>query len=307
MKKLICIMAFIGIAHYVSAKLIYPIHAEMVDSVVIRTVNWSILFETPFGVERKAFDDLYEFLSLNQEFQKSEGLRIDSIKITDELSKFIFCTMINALPIHEKNPNPLPDKILKKGKGFNQPNRGILYNLDWGQNGETLEIRGQIKIYKKNGAVIVGYMSHHLLDIFNERYSASTLSEFINDYIDWKFNGPKKYLLDAIDYDYISREDMITPDSVIVYNKSETHSWQKFATLDTETTAAMIDIISSESNLSDKLAFYPSMKIEFYVGGLRNPIYISGNYIKEYNNLYKISYNIEAYIYSKIEKDKYPR
>ena len=151
MKKWILIFFVIGQFLPLNAQLKHLLKAENVDSVVIRTIDWDIF---PFGfytIDRKAFDELYQFILTDSIFKEKEGMSIDSIIIKDDLSKFLFCAILNNLPKDEpQDAMPSPDEIWEKCRGF-EYNMGIM--ADGYYNGDPLCIRGQIRIYMKGGGL----------------------------------------------------------------------------------------------------------------------------------------------------------
>lgn len=298
MKKWILIYFIIGQFLSLNAQLKHPLKAENVDSVVIRTIDW---FVHPFGfysIDRKAFDELYQFISADSIFREKENMSIDSIIIKDNLSKFLFCAIINNLPKDEpQEAMPTPDEIWERSKGF-EYNMGIM--VEGYYNGDPLETRGQIRIYMKNGDVITAYLSSTLIDIFNERYIAFNLSSFISDYIYSKSEhlranrGGQPFPEE--DFDYLKESEMANPDSICIYDKGKNGKWER---LDVTLAPDFIQELAHEtykSTLSDSMTLSPSLKIDFYSKGICVSLYVNKTDFKLYGMIYTKSYNLEQYV-----------
>ncbi|MBR6639936.1 MAG: hypothetical protein IKL35_06205 [Muribaculaceae bacterium] len=298
MKKWILIFFVIGQFTPLKAQLKQQINAENVDSIVIRTINWSSISFGYYGIDRKAFDELYQFISTDSVFREKEGMSIDSIIIKDDLSKFLFCAILNNLPKDEpQNAMPTPDEIWENCKGF-EYNMGIM--ADGYYNGDPLEIRGQIRIYMKDGDVITAYMSPTLIDIFNERYVAFNLSSFITDYLYSRSRHLRENKggqpFPEEDFDYLKESEMANPDSICIYDKGKNDEWEKLdVTLAPDFIQEIVDD-TYKATLSDSTALYPSLKIDFYSNGICVELYVKGYDFKIYGMIYKRPYNLEEYI-----------
>ena len=88
MRRIAIYLILLGIIS-ANAELRTPIKAEKVDSVIIRTIDWSVMSFGHYGIDRKAFDKLYEFLLTDSIFREKEGMSVDSIIIKDDISKFL--------------------------------------------------------------------------------------------------------------------------------------------------------------------------------------------------------------------------
>lgn len=298
MKKWILIFFVIGQFTPLKAQLKQQINAENVDSIVIRTINWFSVSFGYYGIDRKAFDELYQFISTDSVFREKEGMSIDSIIIKDDLSKFLFCAILNNLPKDEpQNAMPTPDEIWEKCRGF-EYNMGIM--ADGYYNGDPLEIRGQIRIYMKDGDVITTYMSPTLIDIFNERYVAFNLSSFITDYLYSRSRHLRENKggqpFPEEDFDYLKESEMANPDSICIYDKGKNDEWEKLdVTLAPDFIQEIVDD-TYKATLSDSTALYPSLKIDFYSNGICVELYVKGYDFKIYGMIYKRPYNLEEYI-----------
>ena len=298
MKKWILIFFVIGQFLPLNAQLKHLLKAENVDSVVIRTIDWDIF---PFGfytIDRKAFDELYQFILTDSIFKEKEGMSIDSIIIKDDLSKFLFCAILNNLPKDEpQDAMPSPDEIWEKCRGF-EYNMGIM--ADGYYNGDPLCIRGQIRIYMKGGEVITAYMSSTLIDIFNERYVAFNLSSFITDYLYSRSRHLREnkggQSFPEEDFDYLKESEMANPDSICIYEKGKNGEWEKLdVTLAPDFIQEIVDD-TYKATLSDAMELSPSLKIDFYSNGICVELYVKGYDFKIYGLIYKRPYNLEEYI-----------
>lgn len=155
------------------------IEPNEVDSIIIKTIDWSVVAFGPYGYSRNAFDQIYDSLFYND--IESDLLYI---KIEDNISTTLFCSILNYSlePYKAENIKAYPNDILQKSPQY-FPNMGIMNYEDRQLCNEQLEIRGKIKIHKKNGVIIDAYISRTSIDIFNYRYKSFILSSFISSYI----------------------------------------------------------------------------------------------------------------------------
>lgn len=297
MRRITIYLILLGIIS-ANAELRTPIVAEKVDSVIIRTIDWSVRSFGHYGIDRKAFDKLYEFLLTDSIFREKEGMSVDSIIIKDDISKFLFSTIINYVPQYTLEETMLsPNEIWEKSKGF-EYNMGIM--ADGYYNGDPLEIRGKIRIYLKSGEIITAYMSHTLLDIFNERYIAFNLSIFISNYLSYMFKQKAKPIKEGIpfpdkDYDYRGALKMASADSIKIYKKVE-QRWLQHQTInDTQYISKLADdILLHSKGTTTKIT--PKFKIEFYGDSFCVPIYVQGELFELYEIVYRMPYNLEDHI-----------
>ncbi len=300
MKHLIFYVVMLFCVIAAKAELNTRINAENVDSIVIRTINWFSVSFGYYGIDRKAFDELYQFISTDSVFREKEGMSIDSIIIKDDLAKFLFCAIINNLPKDEpQDAMPTPDEIWKRCKGF-EFNMGIMTGGFY--NGDPLEIRGQIRIYLKDGNIITAYMSRTLIDIFNERYIAFNLSSFIWKYISYMHKQNVKTIKERIlfpDYDYSYNPENIlkiaSADSIVISKKIGQEKWIKYQTINNIQYISKLgeDILHSTGTTTN---INPQIKIEFYGASFCIPVFSQGELFELYGIVYKMPYNLEDYI-----------
>lgn len=218
-KILILLMLSVFTIH---AKLKHLVYAEKVDSIVIRTINWSVHFEQLWGIDRTAFDELFTYLEANPEYAKREHMDIGIIKIEDEVSRFLFCSMLNNLDedtcsIFLGRRLLSPNEIVDRSLGFSH-NKGEM--IGYPSNGDYLGTRGQIKIYKNERVILEAYISPFSLEVYNCRYKLGDIAPFITKYLhaqykklNLKNNGVT--VPDSI-YDYAL--NIHEADSLIVYD-----------------------------------------------------------------------------------------
>lgn len=300
MRNIVLLLIYIFGLFPVTAKSNF-IYAECVDSVEIRAINWFVMSENYHGVARKAFDELYMYLSEHPEFRKKEDISINRIIITDDLSKFLFCSILNNLPEYENTEGlPSPDEIYAKSKGF-EYNMGLISGIMSYINGDPLEVRAQIKIYMVDGSVTTAYMSHTLLDIFNKHYRTKNLSAVLGDYLSYIYvpeqtDEGQPYPNIIEDFVYDGFDKIASSDSLCVYKSVEEGEWIKLQTIKSPKCISKLgnDILQATGSATN---INPKMKIEFYINNACFEVFIENKLLEVYRMIYKLPYNIEEYIY----------
>ncbi len=162
-------LSAIGISHASEPRLLSykygPPVISKLDSVEIKLINWDVNFEEYYGIDRKAFDQTFEYMSNNSLNNNS----IAYVKIKDELSLDMFLSLImwTIEPYPSEAISIFPNEILRRSKGYNTENHGIMQGS--ASNDDPLQIRGKITLYTPYGRRIA-YISNHSIDILNHRY-----------------------------------------------------------------------------------------------------------------------------------------
>ena len=139
-----------------------------VDSIEIKLINWTVVDNEYFAIERAYFDRTYDYLSLSKDSLRHELVRFktDNI-ITIDLITAILNTTLEPFPSDGVvvSPNQAMRNSKKRKTGT-----GIIINKDL--TNDPLEIRGKITLYTKENKIDL-FMSYLSIDIFNNRYRIS--------------------------------------------------------------------------------------------------------------------------------------
>lgn len=159
----------------------YYFSTMSIDSIEIKLIDWNIKHNGYYGIDRKAFDQTFEYLKDSN--QATLAYAKIHEKSTIELLAFLFDFSINPYPIEAIQLTP--NEIQNQSIGFFN-NCGIMDGT--ATNGDPLEIRGKIIIYTNNNCTTDIYLSNFSLDVLNYRFSmGEALYQFIQ-FINQNYN-----------------------------------------------------------------------------------------------------------------------
>lgn len=152
-----------------------------IDSVEIKLINWDtpISMSEYYAIDRKAFDQTFEYLKNNG------NNKLSYLKLTDSLAVSLFEILLNVTlePFPSEGVIDTPTIVFRNSNGFDK-NNGIITNQL--KNKDPLEVRGKLIIYT-NCSKIEGYFSNLNIDILNHRYRLG------NMFIEYFFMVSMKY------------------------------------------------------------------------------------------------------------------
>ncbi len=145
-----------------------------IDSVVIETIAPFDMVFGGFSVSRKHFSEVFDYLT------KQGVWETYKFKIIAEKERMYFSVILNNLTPYEKSKISIyPDEVQ------DNPDLDWLHVFNQGKHlsNDPLELRTRIRIYFRDGDIVTGFASSTSLDILNYRYSASSLSRLIGNYV----------------------------------------------------------------------------------------------------------------------------
>lgn len=139
-----------------------------IDSITVKLIDPTAMGIGDICYDRVHFDEVFDYYELNR------NLGIDSycIHLVSLKEISLFLSILNSsIPLNSSMINVYPDQIRTlPGIDWRKP----LHNSPDITN-DPIETRGKIMLYMHSGETVTAFFSMTALDIFNYRYSNSTL------------------------------------------------------------------------------------------------------------------------------------
>lgn len=139
---------------------------EKIDSIEFKFIDMWEVHERYFAIDRKAFDDTFDYLKLN----KTNHVLIDIVTCdSTHIAKIVeFFKTLKPFPTEAIKITPY--NVWRNSIGFNDTNFGIITQQE--QAIDPIETRGKITLFSQN-ETIVCYCSMFSIDYKNHRYELS--------------------------------------------------------------------------------------------------------------------------------------